>query len=244
MPSLAVVSLAERPELTDAFWSVPGDWPEFMLQDPVSATRYGDAVDRHPDLHLVLLEDDEPVGRLHAVPVRWPGPDALPVRGWDWALEQGVDDPPAELTAVSLIEARLAPQHRSRGLSRVLLAAARERCARAGVVDLLAPVRPAAKAAEPTTPFAEYVHRQRPDGLPADPWIRVHARAGGVLAGVAPLSMTIPGTLAQWRAWTGLALDTDGPQVVPGALVPVHVDTAQDHAVYVEPNVWVHHRLG
>ena len=36
---------------------------------------------------------------------------------------------------------------------------------------------------------------------------------------------------------------TSGPVVVPGALVPVHVSPEQDHAVYVEPNVWVHHRV-
>lgn len=29
-------SLAERPDLVDAFWSVPGDWPTFMLQDQTS----------------------------------------------------------------------------------------------------------------------------------------------------------------------------------------------------------------
>jgi hypothetical protein len=30
---------------------------------------------------------------------------------------------------------------------------------------------------------------------------------------------------------------------VPFALNPVHVSVEQDHAVYVEPNVWVHHDL-
>ena len=40
-----------------------------------------------------------------------------------------------------------------------------------------------------------------------------------------------------------LAFDRDGDVVVPGALVPVHCDTAHDHAVYVEPNVWVRHDL-
>lgn len=34
-----------------------------------------------------------------------------------------------------------------------------------------------------------------------------------------------------------------GPLVVPGALVPIHVDVDQDHAVYVEPNVWMQHPL-
>ena len=48
-------------------------------------------------------------------------------------------------------------------------------------------------------------------------------------------------TLARWRAWTGLPFDTAGDVLVPGALVPVTCSTAHDHAVYVEPNVWVRH---
>jgi hypothetical protein len=55
--------------------------------------------------------------------------------------------------------------------------------------------------------------------------------------------MTITGTLAEWRKWTDLAFDTDGPLEVPGALVPVQVSTVHDHAVYIEPNVWVRHPL-
>jgi len=31
--------------------------------------------------------------------------------------------------------------------------------------------------------------------------------------------------------------------IVPEALVPVHCDAEHDHAVYVEPNVWVEHAL-
>ena len=34
-----------------------------------------------------------------------------------------------------------------------------------------------------------------------------------------------------------------GDILVPGALAPVHVSRDQDHAVYVEPNLWVHHRV-
>jgi hypothetical protein len=30
---------------------------------------------------------------------------------------------------------------------------------------------------------------------------------------------------------------------VPGALRPIHVSLEQDHAVYVEPNIWLHHRV-
>ena len=55
--------------------------------------------------------------------------------------------------------------------------------------------------------------------------------------------MTIAGTLEQWRGWTGLPLDRSGDIEVPGGLVPLHVDVEAGSAVYVEPNVWMRHRL-
>jgi hypothetical protein len=75
-----------------------------------------------------------------------------------------------------------------------------------------------------------------------DPWLRTHVRAGGRIVDVASSSWTVAGSLAQWREWTGLPFDQDGPVDVPGALVPVYCHIAGDHAVYVEPNVWVEHR--
>jgi hypothetical protein len=60
---------------------------------------------------------------------------------------------------------------------------------------------------------------------------------------VAPYSTVIPGTLAQWREWTGLSFDRSGETVVPGALVPVVASLEHDYAVYVEPNVWMRHAL-
>jgi hypothetical protein len=74
--------------------------------------------------------------------------------------------------------------------------------------------------------------------------LRVHVRAGGRIVKVCPASMAIPGSLAQWRSWTGLPFDRSGPVEVPGALTPVQVSVEHDHAVYVEPNVWVRHGTG
>lgn len=56
-------------------------------------------------------------------------------------------------------------------------------------------------------------------------------------------ALTIAGSLAEWRGWTGLPFDTTGDVEVPDALVPVHCSLEHDHAVYVEPGVWVHHRV-
>ena len=120
----------------------------------------------------------------------------------------------------------------------------RDNVRRPGFTDLVAPVRPSRKSEEPRTLIEEYAHRTRPDdGLPYDPWLRVHVRAGGVIDSVAPASMTVSGSLAQWRTWTGLPFDTAGPVEVPGALVPVHCESDRGYAVYVEPNVWVRHSV-
>jgi hypothetical protein len=41
----------------------------------------------------------------------------------------------------------------------------------------------------PTLPMAEYITMVREDGLPAASWLRVHARAGGLIRRVAQASM-------------------------------------------------------
>jgi hypothetical protein len=91
--------------------------------------------------------------------------------------------------------------------------------------------------------MADYAAWTRADGLPVDPWLRVHVRMGGEIAGVAPRSMTINGTLDEWRGWTGLPFDRDGPVHVPGGLVPAICDTVHSTATYTEPNVWMRHRV-
>jgi hypothetical protein len=124
-----------------------------------------------------------------------------------------------------------------------MLAAMRDNARRLGFRELWAPLRPTDKHREPETPFADYVGRRRDDGLPVDSWVRLHVQAGAEIVKIAPRSMIVAGTIAEWRAWTGLPLAASGPAIVPGALSPIHVSLEQDHAVYVEPNLWVRHSL-
>jgi hypothetical protein len=249
--AFVTVTLAERPDLMKPMWDMVNTWPPFMRNDPVGNRLFGRAVELFPAHQLVVLENGAAgggtvIGKVNAIPFAWDGSDDdLPDRGWDAVLERGVRDhergtPPG---AVSLLEARLDPAHVGAGRSAVLLTQARDNASRLGYTDLLGPVRPTLKAAEPRTPIGDYAFRTREDGLPADPWMRTHVRVGARTVKVCPASMTIPGTLADWRRWTGLPFDTSGDLDVPGALTPVHVSVEQDHAVYVEPNVWMHHRL-
>ena len=55
--------------------------------------------------------------------------------------------------------------------------------------------------------------------------------------------MTIPGSVGDWEEWTGRHFPVSGDYVVSGALQPVSIDRDADRGVYVEPNVWMHHRL-
>lgn len=243
----SIVTLAQRPDLIEAMWSMPSSWPTYMLKSPASGVFFTQLPELFPEHQLLALDAHEAVvGRVNSVPFTWAGTDdELPERGWEAVLEQAFRDrrrgEPG--TAVSLLEARVVPAHRGAGLSRELLRAARSNVQRLGLSDLFGPVRPTGKSEQPHTPMTEYAAQVRADGLPADPWLRTHVRLGASVVKVCPLSMTVPGTLAQWREWTGLPMVSSGPVVVPGALVPVHVSVEHDHAVYVEPNVWVHHDL-
>ncbi|MGH8829085.1 MAG: N-acetyltransferase [Jiangellaceae bacterium] len=248
---LTVVTLAQRPDLAHMLWQISDVWPTFMLQDPVSDFYY-DVVERDfPEYVLLAFEAGRPdvtVARAFSVPFAF-GPDVgrdqLPDAGWDAVIGWGWHDHthgPAP-THVSALEISIASGRRGEGLAAVMLEAMRSNVKRLGFSDLFAPVRPSGKPSEPGIPMTEYAFRTRPDGLPSDPWLRVHARAGGEIVRVCPRAMTISGSLAEWREWTGLPFDRTGDVELPGGLVPVHCSVEHDHAVYVEPGVWVHHKL-
>lgn len=247
---MRIVSLAERPDLVGALWQMPSLWPRFMTQDPVSDLGYAWMVAEAPEYVSVALDGEGRVlARSYSVPFALgaEGRDGvLPERGWDQVLLWAMEDRQAGRTpdTVSAIEISVARDVLGRGLSARMLAAMRDRAEEMGYREVVAPVRPNGKHLEPRTPMAEYALRTRPeDGLPHDPWLRVHVRAGGVVDSVAAASMTISGTVERWREWTGLPFDADGPVEVPFALVPVRCEASHGYAVYVEPNVWVRHRL-
>lgn len=241
-----ITTLHERPDLSGPFWQLTDLWPRFMLEDPVGDL-YFSQLGLWRDHVLVAADaDGRVVARALSVPFRLDddiGRPALPPHGWDGVIRWSWLDHLAgrRPNHVSALEITVAPEARGTGLAARLIDGMKDGARRIGAAALVAPVRPSRKHLEPGESMGAYVARTRDDGLPEDPWLRVHARAGGTIVGVCPASMTIPGSLDQWRSWAGLPFDRPGPVEVPGALVPVHVDVANDHAVYVEPNVWVRH---
>ncbi|GAA1166977.1 hypothetical protein GCM10009654_24950 [Streptomyces hebeiensis] len=110
--------------------------------------------------------------------------EEMPDQGWDRVLVWAFRDrhrghPP---TIASALEITVDTEYLGRGLSYRMPAALRQACGRQGHGVLLAPVRPTAKHVHPRVPMDRYIRRRRDDGLPTDPWLRVHVKAGGTIA--------------------------------------------------------------
>ena len=242
--SLHFVTIAEKPALTEQLGPlIDSIWPEFMLQDPVANQYWGRLFSDFPQCQLTLLDGDDIVGSANSIPIDWDGQDDdLPDTGWDWALEKAIADADEGRTPRALVglQIAIAPSHQGQGLSHRFVQQLRESTARQGFGRLIIPVRPTQKHRYPLTPIARYIEWQH-EGLPFDPWLRVHVRAGGRIVKACPQAMRIHGTISEWESWTGLALPDSGDYIIPQALAPLSVDRAANKAIYLEPNVWVEH---
>lgn len=246
--NLEIFCLRERPDLIPLVFSgeLESVWPEFMQHDAAAKLYFGRSVFHHyADCAFAGLVDGEVVGRAFAVPFAFgiEGRTELPVGGWDevirWAHEdRTVGRPP---TTMSALEISFVPRARGRGNSLAMLDAFKACARKLGFTEMFAPVRPNQKHLQPRTAMRDYIHMLRADGLPIDAWLRTHIAVGGAIVKVAPCSMTIVGTIAEWAQWTGRTFERSGETEVEGALAPVLVPIEQDYGVYVEPNVWVRH---
>jgi GNAT superfamily N-acetyltransferase len=241
--SLRFYTYAERPELERRKRPLLAAWPQFMLWDPVADACFGLLYDRFPGFqHFLVDEDrDELIAEVNSVPAPL-DIASLPDRGWDETMERGTAAY-EDATVVSAIQVMIHPARQGEGLAALCLGRMREAAGAHGFRDLVAPVRPSWKGRYPLTPMEAYAAWTTEAGLPFDPWLRVHARLGASIVRVCAESMTIPGTLHQWREWTGLTFPRTARYVIPGALAPVSIDVEAQRGVYVEPNVWMHHRI-
>ena len=181
----------------------------------------------------------------NSIPVAWDGSEEDLSDGWDEALARGSvgaqRGTPA--TALCALQATVSRRFGDHGLGPALVNAMKFLAHNAGLMSLIAPVRPSLKATYPLIPIDDYVMWRREDGLFFDPWLRVHERLGASVLAVAPESMRISGTRTEWETWTGLTFSASGEYVVDGALVPVAFDAEDDQGVCVEPKVWMLDRL-
>jgi hypothetical protein len=244
---LKTFTLAERAEREDEFerFAAVG-WPRFLRQhDALGSGRLWPALyTTFTHYQLLLFDGDRIVGVGHTVPIAWDGAPAGLPESMAAILANATETAaagrrPTALSALAVITAGA----EGRGLGGELLKAMQSLARGQGLASLVAPVRPTGKTQYPLAPMERYARWTRPDGAPFDPWIRTHWRLGGEIVRVAPRTLVIEGTVAQWEEWTGMAFPDTGPYLVPGALQPVLVDRERDQGRYEDPNVWMVHAL-
>jgi len=246
-PGHRLVTPAEAPGIASAMQEHAGGvWPDFMHQDPVANQHWHHLYETFAPYQACLLDPAGAIAAtLNAAPLCWDGNDAgLPV-GWDDQFERTVAEllaarSPDTLGALLIV---VAPERQGDRLSGLMLETMKAMGRLRGHRALIACVRPTLKERYPLVPIERYAAWTRDDGLPFDPWIRLHVRLGGRVVRAAPRSMTMTGTVADWEGWTGLAFPESGDYVVPRAASLVHIDRATDRGVYHDPNVWVVHDL-
>lgn len=227
----------------------PDDAGAFMIGHLTGQIVTRTRILRHwSELSIAVVDDDgECIARGLMVPLdaTAEGRDPFPDGGWEQALIWSIDDLLEDRRTDTLcaLEIAVHPEAARRGVSGVALAGMRALARERGFRRLIAPLRPPLKANEPWVAMADYAARRRDDGLPEDPWLRTHVKAGGRLRNIAHRSTTVTAGLDQWRAWTGLPLAEDGLVAIPGGLAPLLVSTSLDLGCYVEANVWVDHPL-
>lgn len=238
-------TLRQRPDLRAQVARLGQEaWPEFLLHGDTD--HWGHLFTDFADFQLLICDADDRVVALgQTVPLTWDGTvtdlpatiDAIIVRGLEGLVAGRA---PNALAAVAAIVGKA---DQGRGLSTAALQAMRQAAAAAGCRAVIVPLRPTWKSRYPLIPMEAYCAWTRPDGAPFDPWIRVHWRLGAQQLAIAPKTLTVTGTVAQWEAWTGIPMPGSGQYVVPGALQPVVVDRERDVGLYEDPNLWVVHSI-
>jgi hypothetical protein len=235
-----LATVRERPEVAERAWELTRDtMPEYNNHGDVLNRYWGRLTEELPEFQFHLLDGDEPVARARTIPIRWDGTiDDLPA-GIDGAITRGFEEGFANALCALVI---MVPRTRQgSGLSREAVKGMIEIARDHGFGAVIAPVRPNWKERYPLTPIERYAAWTRDDGLPFDPWMRVHARLGGEILRPEPQSLRITGSDEEWKSWTGIEFPEDGDYVFPHCLAPLCMRASRGE--YWEPNVWMLHRV-
>jgi hypothetical protein len=217
------------------------EWPEYNNHGDDSYPLFRELSLRHGSLQFLIVDEvqDIAVARGRTTPFCWDGTlDDLPTGMDALALRIDQDEPANTLSALA---AEVAAEHRNRGLSALVIQVMAELAGRAHLSSFVAPVRPNWKDRYPLIPIEQYAQWRRSDGLPFDPWMRVHSRLGATILRHEQRSMGIRGSVEEWEGWTEMSFPEDGTYTFPFGLAPLDVKDGQGS--YWEPNVWMQHPL-
>lgn len=239
----------EFPELTEHNMRMARIvWPTFMLHDSVSDKYFMSLYEYFPEYQFALFdkESDELIALANCLPLFWDKPfSELPEEGWDWVLKQGVLDFQNKIkpNIASAIQIMIPPAYRGQGVSSLAVKEMVRISSQNGLSHLIAPVRPNMKHLYPLLSIDDYITWRDENDDPYDPWLRVHYRLGGQIIKPCHKAMLIEGTVDEWEEWTDMLLLQSGIYPIPGALSPIEIDIENNKGRYIEPNVWMVHKV-
>ncbi len=221
-------------------------WPKFMFHDPISNKYWKKLFSLFPNYQYSLKSNEEIIGVGNSLPLYWNKEfNQLPERGWDWALEKGIEDKNKNVEPNTLcgLQIAVAKDYQNKGVSTFLLKEMVSTAKEYNLNNIIIPIRPSLKSIYPLSDMEDYITWKKEDGLPYDPWLRVHLRFGGEIIKICHEAMRIKGSIEQWEKWTNLRFFENGRYVVKGALNPIKMDIENDVGEYIEPNVWILHTV-
>ncbi|MDR6224451.1 GNAT family N-acetyltransferase [Desmospora profundinema] len=211
--------------------------PFFFEGDQAVVRYWKEMMIRCRSFQFALFQEQELVGAGVTVPLYWDGT----LTGLPETAESIYLPSAKEPNVLCALAALIPPEHQGKGISPYVLNAMKSLARQHGFSSLIVPVYPHHKSNYPLVPMERYMHWRRGDGLPFDPWIRVHWRLGGKILKIMPKASVVRGTIERWERWSGLRFLDSGLYIVPETINPVQIDLEKNEGIYIEPNVWMEH---
>jgi hypothetical protein len=220
-------------------------FPEFITADREVKKYIKRVRELFTAFDIILVDDvDEPVATGWGVPIAWTADVSDLPESFADVLRRALELHDAAVVADTFVICGgvVHPERKGSGVATDLVRALCITANEHGLTKVIAPVRPTRKDRYPLMDIAEYAAWTRDDGLPWDPWLRLHVRMGGQIIALAPTAQNMIGSVAEWEQWTGLVLPASGEYIIERGMAPLLIDKPADLGVYTEPNVWVRHR--
>jgi len=246
MQNLRVEQTNSRPwtdEQMEALFSE--GFPDFITSDQEVKKYISQVRDFFKAFDIVLVDEFEnPVGTGWGVPINWTGSSVDLPNTFADVLRLSIETYQShELPNTFVIcGAVVHPEFKGSGVADDLIRALTDLAIGFGIKKVIAPIRPTLKHLHPLMGIEEYASWFREDGLPWDPWLRLHIRLGAQIIGLAPIAQTMTNSVEQWEKWANLKMPHSGQYIIENGMSPLHIDLEKNIGTYVEPNIWVRHK--
>ena len=238
-----VVNFKDRPDLYEIQNDICGKaFPEFLYYSEVANKYWEKMMAYYGEYQLLLLHEDQIIAVINCMPMNLHIPDdELPEEAFNWGMEKGIKDFEAgkEINAVLGVQIIIPEEYQGKGISSIAVEELKNMCVKMRIQRLIIPIRPTLKSKYPINDIDTYIKWKNKDGLPFDPWLRVHVKKNAKIIKACKKAIEIRGTVNQWETWTKMKFPESGEYVVEGALCPIVIDRENNLGTYIEPNVWI-----